>query len=339
MKRSDEPIKLYLDGSDEPFKIAIPPLSFRFSTLKLSDGPHELRVEASNGLAPPTIRRVPFEVRNGVAISASGVKSGETISGDVELIVNAFAGSSEVDFEPRQAETPQPAPIWFWVLLLAIASWGMFYLLRPDHVARPDEFTPQPPDPHAGARIYSDTCARCHGVQGEGVRTASDAPRFTVPSLRHTPNLSVAPSPAALLQKVIVGAPDSQMPAWGPLLTRRDLVDVVNHVRTAWGHDASTIALAHRAAPRPIGALEAQIRTAIRERNADALAAVAWPAGARPVLFRAGTPPAGPQAARRCPSGGGRTSRHWRRVLRPMFGSMRCDTTTRRTWCTTRGPW
>ena len=113
-REAKEPIKIYLDDSEEPFKVAHPPLRFSLSTIPLADGAHTLRVEASNGLAPPTIKEIPFRVRNGVAVTVSGLEPGQTIGGQVELIVNAYAGNTEVDFEPRRAETPQPIPTWAW---------------------------------------------------------------------------------------------------------------------------------------------------------------------------------------------------------------------------------
>jgi len=71
-----EPIKLYLDDAAEPFKVAEPPLRFSLSTIPLADGAHTLRVEAANGLAPPTIKEIPFRVRNGVAVTVSGRRTG-----------------------------------------------------------------------------------------------------------------------------------------------------------------------------------------------------------------------------------------------------------------------
>ena len=111
-----EPIKLYLDDDDTPFRVAPPPLTFQFNTIALPDGPHKLRIEASNGLAPPTLKEIPFVVRNGVAITASGLEPGQTIAGQVQMVINAYAGNTEIDFEPRRAETPQPIPTWAWVV-------------------------------------------------------------------------------------------------------------------------------------------------------------------------------------------------------------------------------
>ena len=41
--------------------------------------------------------------------------------------VNAYGGTSAVDWEPSQAETPAPPPTWAWVLLILAVAFGVFY--------------------------------------------------------------------------------------------------------------------------------------------------------------------------------------------------------------------
>src|SRR5262245_1758844 len=127
-----EPLKIFLDQDPNPIQVSQPPLRFLLPTIGLPDGPHVLRVEAPNGLAPPTIKEIPFYVRNGVAVSVSGLYPGQTISGQIDLIVNAYAGSTELNFEPKRAETPTPIPTWAWVLLLAVSAWTLSYALTPN---------------------------------------------------------------------------------------------------------------------------------------------------------------------------------------------------------------
>ncbi len=283
-----EPIKIYLDDQDEPFQIAEPPLRFTFSTIHLADGEHVLRVEASNGLAPPTVRKIPFQVRNGVAVTVSGLEPGQTIGGQVELIINAYAGNTEVDFEPRQAETPQPVPTWAWVLLLAVAAWTLYYVINPRLASRVAAAVDAPPATGGGERIYVDTCARCHGEDGRGRRDALDPSTLRVAELRNTKDLAVAENPVRLLSRVVTGVAGTQMPAWGPLLSNEEVVDVVNHVRTAWGHDSSQILLRYRHPPKEIEVLECHLAEAMRRKDVDQLAAWGWPDGTRPTLFRSG---------------------------------------------------
>ena len=288
-REAKEPIKIYLDDKEEPFKVAHPPLRFSFSTIQLADGAHTLRVEASNGLAPPTTKEIPFRVRNGVAVTVSGLEPGQTIGGQVELIVNAYAGNTEVDFEPRRAETPQPIPTWAWVILLGITAWTLFYVFNPARPPRDASATTFQIGRSLGERLYMDTCARCHGEGGEGRLAPGGDGNYVVKKLRDTPNLAVDETPYKLLFKVVTGtrsASDVRMPAWGPRLTNEEIVAVVNFVRSSWGHDASKIEPTYRRPPQGIDVLEENIVDAMTNKSVDALAACCWPEGVRPQLYR-----------------------------------------------------
>src|SRR5205814_10082830 len=136
-----------------------PPMRFQFSTLALADGPHRLRIEAHNGLAGDSVREIPFHVRNGVAITVSGLEPNQEIAGQVGVIINAYAGNTEVDFEPSRAEPPQPIPTWAWLIFLAIAAFTMFYVLNP---ARPAPVTQTADiDARMGERVFVDQCSKC----------------------------------------------------------------------------------------------------------------------------------------------------------------------------------
>ena len=286
---SSEPIKIFLDDQDEPFKVATPPLRFSFSTIHLADGDHTLRVEASNGLAPPTQKVIPFRVRNGVAVTVSGLEPGQTIGGQVELIVNAYAGNTEVDFEPRRAETPQPVPTWAWVLTLGVVAWTLFYLANPVRAPRAASAHVLDVGHDLGQRLYMDTCARCHAEDGTGRRVEGSETNYLVKKLRDTPNLAVAESPYKLLFKVVTGTPtsgDVHMPAWGPRLTNEEIVAVVNFVRNSWGHDASLINPRFRRAPRGIEELDEDFLDAMVSKDVSAMCRRCWPDAIRPQLYR-----------------------------------------------------
>lgn len=285
-----DPLKIYLDDATEPFQVAHPPLRFQLPTLGLPDGPHTLRVEAPNGLAPATVKEIPFFVRNGVAISVSGLEPGQTISGQLDLIVNAYAGSTELNFEPKRAETPQPIPTWAWVMLLAVGAWTLSYVLSPVGQREVEAAAPRAAG-DVGARIYSDTCARCHGEDANGI-----GPR--VPAIRDS-SRAVAESPFPLLSFIVTSKPGSMMPAWGTRLTNEELTAVVNHVRTSWGHDGRTISLTHRSPPpgpkrragdveKEFGIrwLESELARALVTKNHADLAQCCFPTRSRPVLFR-----------------------------------------------------
>jgi mono/diheme cytochrome c family protein/ketosteroid isomerase-like protein len=289
MSEAKEPLKLYLDDDKEPFKVAYPPLRFHFNTIALPDGPHKLRVEASNGLAPPTIREIPFHVRNGVAISIYGLEQQQTIGGQVELIINAYAGNTEVDFEPRRAETPQPIPTWAWVVFLAVTAWAMFYVLNPTIVPRDATASSSAvvANPTKGHQLFVDTCARCHGEDGDGRREGPGDAGFVVPPLRDNV-VALEETPLRLLDRVVTGVPEnSMMPAWGPRLSNEEILSVVNHVRTAWDHNASRLEPRFRSPPAAISEVETRFVEALRRKDRTALAACCWPEGVQPPhLFR-----------------------------------------------------
>ncbi len=195
-----------------------------------------------------------------------------------------------MDFEPRRAETPQPIPTWAWVLFLAVTAWTMFYVFNPVPQRRDASAQSAVSLANAGERVYVDTCARCHGEDGLGLRDPFDPGITPVKRLRDTRTLAVAEHPYALLTKIVTGVPGTQMPAWGPRLTNEELVAVVNHIRTAWSHDASTIQPRFRNAPKGIEQLEEALKVAMKRKDAEAMGQCCWPRGTRPILFRVDGP-------------------------------------------------
>lgn len=127
---SDSRIEVYLDDSTAPILVTTPPASFELETGSLADGPHMLTVVATDKSGRRGVRRIPFEVRNGPGIAVSGLRSGDVVEGQLSLLVNAYGGAYEEQWEPTRAETPAPIPTWVWVLLLLIAAWGIFYTVR-----------------------------------------------------------------------------------------------------------------------------------------------------------------------------------------------------------------
>ncbi|HEY7027093.1 MAG TPA: hypothetical protein VH438_05780 [Gemmatimonadales bacterium] len=126
----DSRIELYLDGSPQPVAVNTPPARLEIETNTLEDGPHLLVVVATDRSGRRGVRRIPFEVRNGPGIAVSGLRSGDVVEGRLSLLVNAYGGAHEENWEPSRAETPAPIPTWVWVLLLLIIAWGIFYTAR-----------------------------------------------------------------------------------------------------------------------------------------------------------------------------------------------------------------
>ncbi|MBL9085712.1 MAG: hypothetical protein JNM10_01085 [Planctomycetia bacterium] len=282
MTEPTDVIRLYLDEDKEPFKTARPPLRFQFSTLHLADGPHRLRVEAHNGLAGESIKEIPFHVRNGVAITVSGIEPNQEIAGQVGLIINAYAGNTEIDFEPSRAETPQPVPTWAWLIFLVIVAWTMFYVLNP--ATKPVATASAGISPTVGERVYVDVCAKCHGEDGKG--DARLGPAQLVDSA-----MVLTPDPTDLVSWVVggpvpedaiagndsigSGRPRMRMLSFGPPRVKSaDLVATLNYVRNHWGNQAPPIEPTTKRAPAPIRALDETLLKALQAGDLVAVAGV-----------------------------------------------------------------
>lgn len=117
----------YLDDSDEPLFRQEPPIQLDFDTRDISDGAHVLRVEAWDQRGHKGVRKIPFTVRNGPAITVQGLDDDSVVEGQIALTVSAYGGGGEENWEPSQAETPAPVPTWAWVLVICILAWAMYY--------------------------------------------------------------------------------------------------------------------------------------------------------------------------------------------------------------------
>lgn len=94
-----------------------------------------------------------------------------------------------------------------------------------------------------GEQVYSNSCAECHGKQGEG-----KANRF--PALAGNSNV-VAPNPVNAIRMVLNGgfSPSTQqtpyphgMPPYRAELNNNDVAAVVTYIRRSWGNKANGVA-------------------------------------------------------------------------------------------------
>jgi len=258
-------VEVYLDGSDEPIGVYRPPARFHLDTEELEDGAHELKIVATDRSGHRGVRTVDFVVRNGPGIAVDGLKDGDVVEGDVSLLVNAYGGAYEENWEPSRAETPAPIPTWGWVLFLAVVAWAMFYAAQTwspsgDMASSPtfaawDQGTPEAGQREAagadatasggasmGGALYRTSCASCHGTNGQGVEGA-------FPPLADDPVVT-AEDPTRHIEIVLFGLQgqpidgvsyETPMPAWAEQLSNEEVAAVVNHERTSWGNDAPTV--------------------------------------------------------------------------------------------------
>jgi cbb3-type cytochrome c oxidase subunit III len=98
----------------------------------------------------------------------------------------------------------------------------------------------------AGAKVFANNCAGCHGANGAGVPGL-------FPSLAANPYVSGDPKRVihtvkfGLTGKIVAnGKPyDGVMPPWEGTLSDADIANVISYVRSAWGNRAAAVTVAH----------------------------------------------------------------------------------------------
>lgn len=258
-------VAVYLDEDPDPIGIYRPPARFQLDTEALEDGPHELRIVATDASRRSGVRKVAFTVRNGPGIALDGLADGDVVEGTLSLMVNAYGAAYEEHWEPARAETPAPIPTWAWVLFLGTLSWATFYALRawsppPDmavtptygarvgsHVAAKSSAgaastSATEASSGAGSALYAANCASCHQGNGQGVPGV-------FPPLAGDPVVT-AGDPTQHIHTILFGVQGraiggvdyaAPMPPWGDRFTDSEIADIVNHERTSWGNSAPRV--------------------------------------------------------------------------------------------------
>jgi mono/diheme cytochrome c family protein len=248
-------IEVYLDGAAEPFQTLAPPEKFRLETAALADGPHELAFKAIDDDGTASVRLVTFTVQNGPGIAVHGIVEGDTLSGDVSILTNAYGSRIGDEFEPVQMETPTPVPTWAWVLCLIILAWGAGYLSlelrnRIDtivvHKAAVVTTAPETKNTEwaaLGEQIYGNNCSSCHQSTGTGLPGVFPPLAGNPAVLDDDASTHIRTVLNGVANKVIDGvAYAAPMPPFGSLLSDEEVAAVVNHERTLWGNNAAIVA-------------------------------------------------------------------------------------------------
>lgn len=106
-------------------------------------------------------------------------------------------------------------------------------------------------DAAEGAKLFAANCAACHGAQGAGVPGV-------FPSLHANPAVA-ASDPSEHIGAVLHGVHGksiagvtyaAQMPAFGPMLSDRQIAAIIDHERTSWGNHAPLVTAQDVAAAR-----------------------------------------------------------------------------------------
>lgn len=122
-------IKVFLDDDPVPFAEFSPPVKFVFDTTKIPDGRHSLRIVAKSTDGVEGVRTVPFEVRNGPAITVVGLKDNEVVNEQFPITINAYGSERRDVFVVTGSETPKAIPAWVWVLVIAFVGFALFYTI------------------------------------------------------------------------------------------------------------------------------------------------------------------------------------------------------------------
>jgi mono/diheme cytochrome c family protein len=271
-QRKTSVIEVFLDDAPEPIAHYTPPARFELDTTSLEDGPHEIRVVATDPTGAKGIRKIPFEVRNGPGIDIDGLRANDVVQGKINVLINSFSATYEGIWEPIRAETPAPVPIWIWMLIIFVAAWAMFYGLKmwtpTSQFAKTPTYEksafeagsatgpagPSTPSESLGAQIYRTSCSSCHQANGQGLSG-------TFPPLAGDPVVT-ANDPTQHIEAVLFGKKGSiingiqyqaHMPSWKDQLSDKEVAAIINHERTSWGNDAPTVTAEQVAAVREKG--------------------------------------------------------------------------------------
>jgi hypothetical protein len=120
-------IFIFIDDNIKPIAEVPSPVSFELDTRKLTDGEHVLRIVSKDPTGKEGIRKIPFEVRNGPAISIEGIKEHAVVDGVLPLMINAYGKGDQKSFLISGSETPQSIPWWVWLIIIGFAGWALYY--------------------------------------------------------------------------------------------------------------------------------------------------------------------------------------------------------------------
>ena len=121
---------IFLDDETQPIASFQAPVNFELDTRKLVDGNHVLKIVSRDPDGKEGIRLIPFEVRNGPAISVEGIHENAVVDGVLPIMINAYSKGNQKKFMITGSETPQSIPSWVWILIIGFFGWALFYLVR-----------------------------------------------------------------------------------------------------------------------------------------------------------------------------------------------------------------
>ena len=121
-------VVIFMDDDPKPIAEFVAPVNFELDTRKLADGKHSLKIVSKDPTGKEGIRLIPFEVKNGPAISIEGIRENAIVDGIVPIMINAYGKGDSKKFHITGSETPQSIPAWVWILIIGFVGWSFFYL-------------------------------------------------------------------------------------------------------------------------------------------------------------------------------------------------------------------
>jgi len=261
-------IELYLNNDSVPFKTVIPPEKISFNSEQLDDGSHLLilKTVGDDGRLMG-VKRMSFVVQNGPTIAVHGLRDNQTVSGELDIIVNAYGSQIGDEFQIERIETPAPIPTWAWVLMLLVFA-GVAgnltsslnsqnqYTRVPTELAAvgvhsdnaPVETASNSEEPMSldrlGDTVYGNNCASCHQINGAGLPSVFPPLKGNPAVLDENPKDHILAVLEGVSGKVIDGVSyPTAMPGFAAVLSDEEVTAVVNHERTRWGNKAKTVSL------------------------------------------------------------------------------------------------
>ena len=120
---------IFIDDEIKPIGEYRVPINFEFDTTRIVDGPHTLKIVSKSNSGKEGIRKIPFIVHNGPAISVEGITENAVVDGVLPIMINAYSKGDQKKFMIEGSETPQSIPAWLWVIVILFVGWAMYYLI------------------------------------------------------------------------------------------------------------------------------------------------------------------------------------------------------------------
>ncbi|MCG8432901.1 MAG: cytochrome c, partial [Gammaproteobacteria bacterium] len=241
-------IDVYLDDDKTPYTSLTPPEKFKLDTSTLADGPHQLIFRAMGDDGVTSERRMQFNVQNGPAIAVHGILENDTVSGEIDVLANAYGSRIGDEFEPVRIETPAPIPTWTWVLALVVLAWSVGYISSeltngdyPSTILSKSDSDAAAPAAEGeaaaetdqdwavlGEQVYGNNCSSCHQVTGTGLPGVFPPLKGNAVVLAHDASEHIDVILNGLSGKVIDGvAYPAPMPPFGAILSDEEVAAVV----------------------------------------------------------------------------------------------------------------